>query len=153
MQPPCCGLTPHNHALPHAFIVSSYAPGCYKFSRYKTGKLDANNSNNSSSNAGKQGAQQAASSSEDAKPLLVVPKGADVDSVLAMAEAFYWVSAPAAGWVVHSAYMRRRSGRGKANGTAAAAATMPRPLPLAASRQTLLGPLPACARLSCRRVT
>jgi hypothetical protein len=70
--------------------------GCYQFSQYKTGRiLDAN----SSSSAGKDAAQQAgagssaaAPDSDDAKPVLVVPQGANVDSVMAMAEAFYWVS-------------------------------------------------------------
>jgi hypothetical protein len=78
--------------------------GCYKFSRYKTGKLEAavgTNSSGSSSNA-KTDSQQAAaateattgeqaSSSEDAKPVLLVPPG-DLTSVLSMAESFYWVS-------------------------------------------------------------
>jgi hypothetical protein len=86
-------------------------PGCYKFSRYKTGKLDASsnssNSNSSSSNEGKQDAQQDTSSSEDSKPQLVVPKGADVDSVLAMAEAFYWVSAASlSSWYWRWAYSK-----------------------------------------------
>ncbi len=77
------------------------SPGCYKFSRYKTGKLDSNNnsgSDSSSSTAVKEGSTQAEASSsttagsDESKPLLVAPTGADTKAVVAMAEAFYWVS-------------------------------------------------------------
>jgi hypothetical protein len=69
-------------------------PGCYKFSRYKTGKLDANSTSNSTSTPGQEGgsSQPGSSGSDDSKPLLVAPAGVDTASVMALAEAFYWVS-------------------------------------------------------------
>ncbi|WIA39206.1 hypothetical protein OEZ86_005331 [Tetradesmus obliquus] len=50
--------------------------GCYKFSRYKTGKVG--------------NGQQQAPSSEEEKPMLLAPQGADIAAVLPMAEAFFW---------------------------------------------------------------
>lgn len=69
-------------------------PGCYKFSRYKTGKLDANSNSNSTSTPGQEGgsSQSGCPGSDDSKPLLVVLAGVDTASVMALAEAFYWVS-------------------------------------------------------------
>lgn len=84
-------------------MSSLLSTGCYTFSRYKTGKLDATaaaaaGNNNSSSSDVKTDPQQAAAaeapSSEEAKPVLVVPDSG-ISCVLNMAEAFYWVS-PAA---------------------------------------------------------
>lgn len=65
--------------------------GCYKFTRYKSGKLDTANNTNSKE-AGDQTAANGAVAADgsDGKPMLVAPKGADVKAAMAMAEAFYW---------------------------------------------------------------
>jgi hypothetical protein len=58
--------------------------GCYKFSRYKTGKLPdgkAGSSSNSNSNS---------DTSSEPKPLLLPPEGADTAAATALAGAFYW---------------------------------------------------------------
>jgi hypothetical protein len=56
-----------NSSLIYACCVLT---GCYKFSRYKTGKLDKQQA------SGQQ--QQQAAASEDEKPMLLVPQGANM---------------------------------------------------------------------------
>jgi leucyl aminopeptidase len=63
--------------------------GTYNFSRYKTGKLDTAGSSSSSSSS-KQAPDSAPAAAAEAKPLLVVPQGADRAAVSALAEAFFW---------------------------------------------------------------
>jgi hypothetical protein len=55
--------------------------GCYKFSRYKTGKLDKQQANGQQQQQQQQAdgqQQQQAAASEDEKPMLLVPKGANM---------------------------------------------------------------------------
>lgn len=69
---------------------NKHCAGCYKFTRYKTGKLDAAAATNSTSANGNTSAADKAAAA-DGKPVLVIPEGADVEGVLSMATAFYWV--------------------------------------------------------------
>lgn len=69
-------------------------PGCYKFTRYKTGKLDQKSSKDAVSPEGqKAGGAAAEPVGGDAKPVLLTPPGSNVSLVMAMAEAIYWVRA------------------------------------------------------------
>lgn len=75
----------------HTLCCCSSHTGCYKFTRYKSGKLDTA-SNSNSNEAGDQAAANGAVATDgsEGKPMLVPPKGSDMKAAMAMAEAFYW---------------------------------------------------------------
>lgn len=64
MQSIACVLMPALFMTEGLAATCCASPGCYKFSRYKTGKVG--------------NGQQQAPSSEEEKPMLLAPQGADM---------------------------------------------------------------------------